>query len=88
MADRAYDLVVIGSGPAGHRGAIAAAKLGKRVDYILVACGTRPAHRSTIPIDGEKVLDADQIGGVRNIPRDLIVVGAGCAATPLSPASP
>ena len=31
MADYEYDLVVIGSGPAGHRAAIQAAKLGKRV---------------------------------------------------------
>ena len=29
-----YDLVVIGSGPAGQKGAIAAAKLGKRVAMI------------------------------------------------------
>jgi NAD(P) transhydrogenase len=28
---RAYDLIVIGSGPAGRRAAIQAAKLGKRV---------------------------------------------------------
>ena len=30
-----FDLVVIGSGPAGQKGAIAAAKLGKRVE----SCG-------------------------------------------------
>ena len=29
-----YDLVVIGSGPAGQKGAIAAAKLGKRVAIV------------------------------------------------------
>jgi NAD(P) transhydrogenase len=29
-----YDLVVIGSGPAGQKGAIAAAKLGKRVAVV------------------------------------------------------
>jgi NAD(P) transhydrogenase len=29
-----YDLLVIGSGPAGHRAAIQAAKLGKRVAVI------------------------------------------------------
>src|SRR5438552_13594742 len=46
-----YDLVVIGSGPAGQKGAIAAAKLGKRVAVI-----DRPAmiggvslHSGTIP---------------------------------------
>ena len=33
-ASPTYDLVVIGSGPAGQKGAIAAAKLGKRVAVI------------------------------------------------------
>src|SRR6186997_1062520 len=31
MSDYDYDLVVIGSGPAGHRAAIQASKVGKRV---------------------------------------------------------
>ena len=31
MSAQQYDLVVIGSGPAGQRAAVAAAKLGKRV---------------------------------------------------------
>ncbi len=34
MDDSQYDLVVIGSGPAGQKGAIAAAKLGKRVAVV------------------------------------------------------
>ena len=34
MADQHYDLIVIGSGPAGHKGAINAAKLGKRVAVV------------------------------------------------------
>jgi NAD(P) transhydrogenase len=34
MATNNYDLVVIGSGPAGQKGAIAAAKLGKRVAIV------------------------------------------------------
>src|SRR5215471_21468357 len=34
MNGDAYDLVVIGSGPAGQKGAIAAAKMGKRVALI------------------------------------------------------
>src|SRR5271167_783400 len=34
MNSTPYDLVVIGSGPAGQKGAIAAAKLGKRVAVI------------------------------------------------------
>jgi succinate dehydrogenase/fumarate reductase flavoprotein subunit len=35
MDKASYDLVVIGSGPAGQKGAIAAAKLGKKVAVIL-----------------------------------------------------
>ena len=31
MNENEYDLIVIGSGPAGQKGAIAAAKLGKKV---------------------------------------------------------
>jgi len=46
-----YDLIVIGSGPAGRRGAIQAAKLGKRV--LVVEKGTRvggvSVHTGTIP---------------------------------------
>jgi NAD(P) transhydrogenase len=34
MDKATYDLVVIGSGPAGQKGAIAAAKLGKKVAVI------------------------------------------------------
>jgi NAD(P) transhydrogenase len=34
MHSNRYDLVVIGSGPAGQKGAIAAAKLGKRVAIV------------------------------------------------------
>ncbi|HXG94636.1 MAG TPA: Si-specific NAD(P)(+) transhydrogenase [Blastocatellia bacterium] len=45
-------------------------------DYVLIACGTRPAHAPDIPY-GDRVRDVDQIWQVNNIPRDLIVVGAG-----------
>ncbi|MCC6476567.1 Si-specific NAD(P)(+) transhydrogenase [bacterium] len=52
MATHDYDLVVIGSGPSGHRAAISAAKLGKRVAIVermrelggvCVATGTIPS---------------------------------------------
>ena len=45
-------------------------------DYILIASGTRAAHPPEIPF-GNGVIDADQINHGGNIPRDLIVVGAG-----------
>src|SRR5260370_15646823 len=46
-----YDLVVIGSGPAGQKGAIAAAKLGKRVAVIDRSgmIGGVGVHTGTIP---------------------------------------
>jgi NAD(P) transhydrogenase len=50
--DRAtYDLVVIGSGPAGQKGAIAAAKLGKKVSVIdrKGMIGGVSLHTGTIP---------------------------------------
>jgi NAD(P) transhydrogenase len=46
-------------------------------DNVLIACGTRPAHAPEIPFDGDRIRDADQLGHVGEIPRDLIVVGAG-----------
>src|SRR5256885_4787705 len=51
MADYDYDLVVIGSGPAGQKGAIAAAKLGKRVAVVdrREMTGGVCVHTGTIP---------------------------------------
>jgi NAD(P) transhydrogenase len=51
MTDQHYDLIVIGSGPAGQKGAINAAKLGKRVavverDWMM---GGVSVHTGTIP---------------------------------------
>jgi len=48
-----------------------------RADHILVACGTRPAHSATVPLDGKRIIDSDQLLKGDTLPRDLIVVGAG-----------
>ncbi len=45
--------------------------------HILIACGTRPAHNAEIPVDGKRIFDSDQVHYLEEIPRDLIVVGAG-----------
>jgi NAD(P) transhydrogenase len=46
-------------------------------DRILIACGTRPAHSPTVPLDGKRIIDSDQFLQGEALPRDLIVVGAG-----------
>jgi NAD(P) transhydrogenase len=48
-----------------------------RAEYVLVACGTRPAHSDTVPLDGKRIIDSDQLLKGETLPRDLIVVGAG-----------
>lgn len=51
MAEHLYDVLVIGSGPAGESAAITAAKMGKRVAVIenRVVVGGGCAHKGTIP---------------------------------------
>ncbi|HUK86471.1 MAG TPA: Si-specific NAD(P)(+) transhydrogenase [Terriglobales bacterium] len=48
-----------------------------RGEHVLVACGTRPAHDHSIPIDGKRIFDSDQVHELEELPRDLVVVGAG-----------
>ena len=48
-----------------------------RAAHVLIACGTRAARSTHIPLDGERIFDADQLPGVAELPRELIVVGAG-----------
>lgn len=55
------------------------AKMAISAEAVMVACGTRPLRPAHIPFDGKRIFDSDQLlwGGVRDVPRDLIVVGAG-----------
>ncbi len=46
-------------------------------DHILIACGTRPAHSADIVVDGKRIFDSDQVHCLEDLPRDLVVVGAG-----------
>jgi len=48
-----------------------------RGKFVLIACGTRPARSPSIPFDGERILDTDQLPGVGRVPKEAIVVGAG-----------
>jgi NAD(P) transhydrogenase len=45
--------------------------------HILIACGTRPAHSADFPVDGKRILDSDQVHCLEEVPRDLVIVGAG-----------
>ncbi len=46
-------------------------------DKILVACGTKPARPSYIPFDGRTIFDSDELLRLEQIPRSMIVIGAG-----------
>jgi len=46
-------------------------------DFILIACGSRPAHHPRVPVDGRRILDSDQVLGLERLNREVIVVGAG-----------
>lgn len=48
-----------------------------RAQNIMIACGTRPAHSADIPIDGKRIFDSDQVHCLEEVPRDLVIVGAG-----------
>jgi NAD(P) transhydrogenase len=45
--------------------------------HVLIACGTRPAHDPKVPLDGDRIIDSDQLLRGKTLPRDVIVVGAG-----------
>jgi NAD(P) transhydrogenase len=46
-------------------------------DKIIVATGTRPARPDTVDFDGATVIDSDGIISLTQMPRSLVVVGAG-----------
>lgn len=44
---------------------------------ILIAVGTKPYRPLTIPFDGERVIDSDEILTLKTLPKALAVIGAG-----------
>ena len=44
---------------------------------IIVAVGTRPASSSKVPINGETIINSDQILGLTQLPKSLVIVGGG-----------
>lgn len=49
----------------------------KTADKIVVAVGTRPHHPPGFEVDGKKVLDSDDILTLKELPRNITVVGGG-----------
>jgi NAD(P) transhydrogenase len=45
--------------------------------HILIAVGTKPHRPATIPFDGERVIDSDEILTLKTLPKTLAVIGAG-----------
>ncbi|PYB71322.1 MULTISPECIES: Si-specific NAD(P)(+) transhydrogenase [Rhizobium] len=48
-----------------------------KADSVLLAVGTRPFRPTHIPFDGASVLDSDEILEIKDLPRSMIVIGAG-----------
>ncbi len=46
-------------------------------DRFLVAVGTKPHRPDSIPFDGRKVMDSDEVLDLTELPRSLTVIGAG-----------
>lgn len=44
---------------------------------ILIATGSRPRRPSDIPFDGWRVVDSDEILGLKSIPERMLILGAG-----------
>src|SRR5438445_80201 len=71
MAQRVYDLIVIGSGPAGQKAALNASK------HVLIACGTEPARPSNVPFTAGKIIDSNELLQMTVLPRSMVIVGGG-----------
>jgi NAD(P) transhydrogenase len=46
-------------------------------EKFLIAVGTRPHRPTSVPFDGHRVLDSDEIVEIKRLPRSLTVIGAG-----------
>src|ERR1700710_272169 len=44
---------------------------------IVIGTGTKPAYSSRVPINGNTIINSDQVLEMQNLPRTLIVVGGG-----------
>lgn len=49
----------------------------RTAEYVILAVGTRPHHPPGFEVDGEKILDSDDVLTMKELPRNLTVVGGG-----------
>lgn len=50
-------------------------------DHIVIATGTIPARPVSVPFDGERVLDSDDLLKIAALPKNMIIVGGGVIGT-------
>jgi len=48
-----------------------------RGEYVLIACGARPAQSPSIPVDGKYIVDTDQLPELADLPREVVIIGGG-----------
>ena len=46
-------------------------------DRIIIATGSRPAQIPTFPFDGKRILSSDDAVAIKEIPKSMLIVGAG-----------
>jgi NAD(P) transhydrogenase len=46
-------------------------------DYFVIATGSRPAKPASIPFDDKMIVTSDELLGLRDLPKSMIVVGGG-----------
>ncbi|MFD0070820.1 FAD-dependent oxidoreductase, partial [Streptomyces sp. NPDC127574] len=46
-------------------------------DHIVIATGTRPARPDTVEFDGRTIMDSDNVLNLEQVPRSMVIVGAG-----------
>jgi NAD(P) transhydrogenase len=77
--------VEIAFGPArfvgDHRLLISSTQEEIRAENVILAPGSVAARSKNVPINGETIVDADQILTIRDIPGSLTIVGAGVIGT-------
>jgi len=46
-------------------------------ENVIIACGTRPANSSHVPLNGHSIIDSDEVLEMPQLPATLLVVGGG-----------